>query len=94
MEVARYDPTCEAHTHMADDRRAGDRHIADDYWNRDRHRDCSLATNLNRLVSTVTRPASGAVLIIGSNSINLRRAVGRGGVGLDMGQATNDAPPQ
>jgi hypothetical protein len=76
-----------------DDRRAGDRHIASDYWHRDRHRDCSLATNLNR--STVTRPASAVPSSsLGQPRSAYRRAVGRGGVGLDMGQATNDGPPQ
>ena len=47
-EGTRYDPTCKAHTHMADDGRAGDRHIAGDYRDRDSDRDCSLVTNLNR----------------------------------------------
>jgi hypothetical protein len=81
-----------------DDRRAGDRHIASDYWNRDRHRDCSLATDLNGLVSTVTRPASRAVRCcpnrLGQPRSAYRRTAGRSGVGLDMGQATNDGPPQ
>ena len=45
----RYDPTCKAHTQMAHDRPVGDRHIAGDY--RDRDRDCSLASNLNRIGS-------------------------------------------
>jgi len=50
-EGTRYDPTCKAHTHMADDRRAGDRHIAGDYRDRHRDRDCSLATNMSRIGS-------------------------------------------
>jgi hypothetical protein len=35
---------------MADDRRAGDRYIASDYWDRDRDRDCPLATRQRRAV--------------------------------------------
>ena len=61
---ARYDPTCEAHTYLADDRRAGDRHIAGDYWNRDRYRDRSLATNLDRLVCTGTQLAGGCCPVL------------------------------
>lgn len=30
-EGTRYDPTCEAHTRLADDRPAGDRRIGGDY---------------------------------------------------------------
>jgi hypothetical protein len=43
------------HPHMADDRRAGDRHIASDY--RDRNWDwyCSLTTNLKRSSAKATR---------------------------------------
>jgi hypothetical protein len=40
----RYDPTCETHTRLADDRPAFDRRIGGDYGDRDL--DCSLATNL------------------------------------------------
>ena len=36
---------------MADDRRAGDRHIAGDYRDRHRDRDCSLATSMSRIGS-------------------------------------------
>ena len=61
MEVARYDPTCEAHTHMADDRRAGDRHIAGDYRDRHRHRHCSLERDdFSRIVIPLDRALIGA----------------------------------
>ena len=50
-EGTRHDPTDETHTHMADDRRAGDRHIVGNYRDRYRDRDCSLATNMNRIGS-------------------------------------------
>src|SRR6266850_1845865 len=63
-EGTRHDPTDETHTHMADDRRAGDRHIVGNYRDRYRDRDCSLAPLLHREHKDADRDVA---TVLGSN---------------------------